>query len=79
MESEELLARLRSYMSIDQEFYHVKFMDKARKVKTKEDLIEIIDLLHSNYLVRVKLFSNLARRVAEDGYELPPLDELIKH
>ena len=65
-------------MSLHQEFYHVKFMEKARGVETKEELIEIIDLIHSNYLIRSKLFSNLARRISQEGYKLPTLSELME-
>jgi len=77
MGSEELLEKLRGYLSVDQEFYHHTFMRGVKRIEHKEDLLEIIDLVHSNYLIRTKLFSNLARRVAQDGYKLPPLNEII--
>ena len=65
-------------MGVDQEFYHTKFMKSASQIDNKEELIEIIDLIHANYLIRTKLFSNLARRVSQDGYKLPPLHEIME-
>ena len=78
MESEALLTRLRKFMTIEQEFYHKKFMMKAKMIDDIDELREILDLLHSNFLVRKNLFEALARRVAEDGYQPPELSELIE-
>ena len=63
---------------MEQEFYHKKFMMKARMIDDIDELREILDLLHSNFLVRKNLFEALAKRVADDGYELPELSELIE-
>ena len=78
MESEELLRQLRDYMTIEQEFYHHSFMSRARKIQKTEDFVEILDLLHANYLVQKRLFQNLARFVADSGAPLPPLGDLLK-
>jgi hypothetical protein len=78
MDSDAVLQKLRHYMSMEQEFYHHRFMEKAKKIDDVDELVEIIDLLHSNYLIRSKLFINLAHRVAEEGYELPCIAELMK-
>jgi hypothetical protein len=78
MDSEALLTRLRKFMTIEQEFYHKKFMMKARMIDDIDELREILDLLHSNFLVRKNLFEALAKRVADDGYELPEISELIE-
>ena len=77
MEGEELLQRLREYMTVEQEFYHHIFMSRARKLDKPEDLVEIIDLLHANYLVQKRLFTNLARAVADSDMELPALKDLL--
>jgi hypothetical protein len=78
MESDAVLQRLRQYMSMEQEFYHHKFMEKAKKIDDVDELVEIIDLLHSNYLIRQKLFTNLAHYVAEEGFELPCISVLLR-
>jgi len=78
MEGEELLQRLREYMTVEQEFYHHIFMSRARKLDKSEDLVEIIDLLHANYLVQKRLFTNLARAVADSDMGLPALKDLLE-
>ena len=65
-------------MTIEQEFYHKKFMMKARMIDDIDELREILDVLHSTFLVRKNLFEALAKRVADDGYVLPELSELIE-
>ena len=64
-------------MSVDTEFYHTKFMNKAKELRDVEELYEVLDLVHANYLIQKMLFKNLAHRVSSDGYELPPLHELF--
>ena len=46
-------------MTMEQEFYHAYFMNRASKIDKVDDLVEILDLLHANYLVQKRLFSNL--------------------
>lgn len=53
-------------------------MSRARKIDKVEDFVEILDLLHSNYLVQKRLFHNLAKSVADSGVELPALSDLLK-
>ena len=78
MESDDLLRRLREYMTIEQEFYHHRFMSRARKIEKAEDFVEILDLLHANYLVQKRLFTNLARAVADSEMDLPALKDLLE-
>jgi hypothetical protein len=78
MESDDLIQQLRNYMTIEQEFYHHSFMSRARKIEKTEDFVEILDLLHANYLVQRRLFHNLAKAVADSGVELPPLKDLLE-
>ena len=77
MGEEELLQRLREYMTIEQEFYHHRFMSRARKIDKAEDFVEILDLLHANYLVQKRLFHNLAKQMSDLGVELPKLKDLL--
>tara|TARA_Y100000361_G_scaffold145765_1_gene155406 strand:+ start:2380 stop:2619 length:240 start_codon:yes stop_codon:yes gene_type:complete len=77
MESEDLVGRLRDYMAVESEFYHHKFMNKTRQLRDVDELHEIIDLLHANYLVQKQLFKELARHVSSEGYPLPSIAKLL--
>jgi len=77
MESEDLVGRLRNYMAVESEFYHHKFMNKTRQLRDADELHEIIDILHANYLVQKQLFKELARYVATEGYPLPSIAKLL--
>jgi len=77
MDSQDAVLRLRNYMSLESEFYHIKFMEKTKKLDDVQELHEVIDMIHANYLVHRQMFKGLARRAAEDGYELPPLREIL--
>lgn len=43
----------------------------------KSELIDILDLVHANYLVRGRLFTKLAHWCSEQDYPIPGLDELL--
>jgi hypothetical protein len=77
MDSEELLGRLRDYMPVELEFYHLKFMNRTKNLKDVDDLYEIIDLLHANYLVQKEVFTRLVRHLHSEGCSFPSLDELM--
>ena len=77
-DSDDLKKRLRDYMTVEQEFYHTHFMSRASKIDKVDDLVEILDLLHANYLVQKRLFSSLAREAARSGIELPSIAELLQ-
>ena len=77
-DSDDLKKRLRDYMTVEQEFYHTHFMNRASKIDKVDDLVEILDLLHANYLVQKRLFSSLAREAARSGIELPSIAELLQ-
>ena len=65
MESDDLLRRLREYDDRTR-VYHHRFMSRARKIEKAEDFVEILDLLHANYLVQ-ETFQSLARVVADSS------------
>ena len=77
MDSQDAVFRLRNYMSLESEFCHTKFMKKTKELVDVDELHEVIDMIHANYLVHRQLFKSLAKRAAEDGYELPPLREIL--
>ena len=52
-------------------------MNKTRQLRDVDELHEIIDLLHANYLVQKQLFKELARYVSSEGYPLPSIAKLL--
>ena len=77
MASENLVRRLKDYMSMESEFYHLKFMDKTKKLRDVDELHEIVDLIHANYLIQKQLFKELAKHMASEGYPLPSITKLL--
>jgi len=77
MESENLVRRLKDYMSMESELYHLKFIEKTKKLRDVDELHEIIDLIHANYLVQKQLFRELAKHMASEGYPLPSIKKLL--
>jgi len=76
MDKKEILDKLRGFMSLEQEFLHKTFMTKTHTLG-KAELIDVLDLVHANYLVRGRLFANLAHWCTEQDYPVPGLDELL--
>ena len=62
-------------MSLEQEFLHKRFLAQARKLDKKE-LVEILEILHANYLIRGSLFLRLSKWCQRQGYPLPDADEI---
>ena len=77
MEPKDAVLRLRNYMPLESEIYHIKFMEKAKTLDDVDSLYEVLDMVHATYLVHKHLFKSLAKRASEDGYELPPLKEIL--
>jgi hypothetical protein len=75
MDGVKSLERLRSWMSLEQEFLHKQFLAQANKLDQKE-LIEILEIVHANYLVRGSLFLRLSKWCQRQGYPLPDADEI---
>lgn len=66
-----------SWLGPEQSFLHQRVMMDAKKLD-KENLVEYIDFLHQQYLLRNKLFTNLVCWCTRNGVELPPLTELFE-
>ena len=62
-------------MSLEQEFLHKQFLAQANKLDRKE-LIEILEIVHANYLVRGSLFLRLSKWCQRQGHPLPDADEI---
>lgn len=65
------------WIDTEQQFTHVRLMNDAQKA-SKEQLINVLDVAHKNYLIQRKLFNNLLRYCATNGIHPPPLQELLE-
>lgn len=70
------MAKVRSWMTLEQKFAHTSFCQQCAKVD-KEGILEVIELLHANYLIKDALFKKLVLWVLDQGLELPPLDQIL--
>ena len=68
---------LTEWIDTEQQFTHVKLMNDAQKA-SKEQLMEVLDIAHKNYLIQRKLFNNLLLYYARSGIHPPPLQELLE-
>jgi hypothetical protein len=75
MDGVQSLKRLRSWMSLEQEFLHKRFIGQARKLD-REELLDILEIVHANYLVRGGLFLRLSKWCQQQGYPLPEAEEI---
>lgn len=75
MDADKILEKLQGYLSLEQKFLHQRFKAEAEKLD-KEQLVEIVDIVHSNYLIRNKMFKNLIKHCTKQGISLPPINEL---
>ena len=75
--SEELLEKLRSYLSYEQEFQHRVFIDKVVELDGDEAR-EVLSLIHTNYLIRGKLLENICKYCINNDIELPSFGDLIR-
>jgi hypothetical protein len=64
------------WMSTEQEFLHKRVMTDAAKLN-REQLLEIFEGVHKQYLIRAHLFSRLASWCAQNSILLPGFDELL--
>lgn len=76
MDSDKLLERLKGYLTMEQEFHHQKVTNGCKKLG-KEELEEIIDIVHTNYLVKAGMFKRLVEHCVRRGYKLPPMSDLF--
>lgn len=75
MDSNKIFEKLRGFLSLEQQFLNQRVKAGAEKLDKKE-LIEILEIIHTNYLIRSKMFNNLVKHCAQQGMVLPPLNEL---
>ena len=52
---------------------------KAAKELSRDELLDIFEVIHKQYLIRDNLFKRLLRYMTENGMGLPPFEELLKN
>ena len=75
MDADKILEKLQGFLSLEQQFLNQRVKASAEKLD-KDKLIEILEIIHTNYLVRSKMFKNLVKHCAQQGVVLPPINEL---
>jgi hypothetical protein len=75
MDADKIFEKLQGFLSLEQQFLNQRVRASAEKLD-KDKLIEILEIIHTNYLVRSKMFKNLVKHCAQQGMVLPPLNEL---
>lgn len=67
---------LNEWIDTEQQFTHCTLMKQADKA-SREQLLEVLNVAHQNYLIQKKLFNNLLLHCARSGIHPPPLQELL--
>lgn len=61
----------------EQNFLHQRVLMDAKKLD-KEQLLEIFEIVHKQYLIRGHLFACLSKWCAQNGVTLPAFSELLE-
>ena len=72
-----MLAMEIAWFTMENEFAHARVMGSAAKLN-KDELLEVFDIIHKQYQLRGRLFTQLLKHCALAGVELPPLNELLE-
>jgi len=73
----ELLDKLRTYLSLEQEFHHKVWVENVRKLD-KDDFELALALIHTSYLIRGTLLENICKYCVRSSIDLPSFGELIE-
>ena len=65
------------FLSVEGEFSHLKACEAARKLD-KEELLDIFEVVHKQYLIRDNLFRKLLKFCTSNGLMLPDMAELLR-
>jgi hypothetical protein len=64
------------WMNTEQEFLHKRVMTDAAKLD-RDQLLQIFEMVHKQYLIRSNLFARLSSWCAHNSVVLPGFDELL--
>ena len=74
--AEELIDKLRSHLTLEQQFTHRAFLDGMDKLSRKEAR-EVLEVVYANYLIRAKLLENIIKYCVTYGVHLPSFGDLL--
>ena len=75
--AEELVDKLRSHLTLKQQFTHRAFLDGMDKLSRKEAR-EVLEVVYANYLIRAKLLENIIKYCVAYGVHLPSFGDLLE-
>jgi len=75
--SEQLIEKLRSHLTLEQQFTHRAFLDGMDKLSRKEAR-EVLEVVYANYLIRAKLLENIVKYCIAYGVNLPSFGDLLE-
>jgi hypothetical protein len=75
--AEELVGKLRSHLTLEQQFTHRAFLDGMDKLSRKEAR-EVLEVVYANYLIRAKLLENIIKYCVAYGVHLPSFGDLLE-
>ena len=65
------------FLSVEGEFSHLKACEAAKKLD-KDELLDIFEVVHKQYLIRDNLFRKLLKFCTSNGLMLPDMAELLR-
>ena len=74
--SEKMLDKLRSYLTLEQDFTHRAFLDGMDKLGPKESR-ELLGIIYANYLIRGRIIQNIIKYCEAYGIPLSSFDDLL--
>jgi len=75
--AEELVEKLRSHLTLEQQFTHRAFLDGMDKLSRKEAR-QVLEVVYANYLIRAKLLENIVKYCLAYGVNLPSFGDLLE-
>ena len=73
-----LLDKLRSHMSLEEEFAHRRFVTGLKQM-SEADRDLTIELTHANYLIRGKILESIVKYCVDNDVDLPSFGDLIRY
>lgn len=69
--------KLRSYLTLEQDFTHRAFLDGLDKLNPKESR-ELLGIIYANYLIRGRILENIIKYCVVYGVDLPSFGDLLE-
>ena len=77
MDNDDTLQKLQGYLTLEQKFSHQRLRNQAETL-SKSEVLDLLEIAHTNYLIKNHMFKVLIRSMIQQGCKLPPMSDLIK-